>query len=135
MFPFWSGKLKTIALGSTVGIAVDLVVKVLDGTTTGFPNVSRRPVTDTVYCVPAAKLERGAKESTVPECESTKGSRLTGVVPCVKTRFACATEAGSRGIVVVTVMIVLTGIPKLPLAGVIVAVVTVPARLRLRIAV
>ena len=69
----------------------------------------------------------GANESTVPEAERTKFWSGTGVCPCTRTKFVCKIEEGSSGAVVLTVIGVLTGTPRLPSAGEMVAAVTVPA--------
>src|SRR5215468_9425595 len=109
MLPFWSGKLKVIALGSKFSGATALVVKLDVGTSTALPNVSARPLTWIVYCVAGSRFACGANESTVPEVESTNGCKATGVpdcaVPFSSTRFDCWIDCGFNGAVVVIVMV------------------------------
>src|SRR5579872_275763 len=84
-----------------------------------------------VYWVAGSRLLTGAKDNTVPELERTKGCNATGVpeaaVPFNSTRLACEIDCGFSGAVVVTVIVVLGGTPRVPSAGATTAFVTVPA--------
>src|SRR5947209_17383278 len=89
-----------------------------------------------VYWVAGSRFFWGAKERTVPELESTKGCKATGVpadaVPFNNTRLPWEIDCGLIGAVVVTVITVLAGTPRAPSAGETTALVTVPERVMSR---